>query len=60
MTRLGVAKASTAGTDVAFLRGNTWAFEPAPLEIRGQAIEDLGFHGDARTLSAALPIGDSK
>jgi hypothetical protein len=53
-----VAKASTAGADLAFLRGLTWAFEPAPLEIRGQAIEDLGLLGDPRALNplAALSL----
>lgn len=45
------AKASTSGGDLAFLRGVTWAFEPAPLEIRGQAIEDLGLLGDPRALN---------
>lgn len=44
-------KASTAGADLAFLRGLTWAFEPAPMEIRGQAIEDLGLLGDTRALN---------
>ena len=46
-----VVKAVTSGTDLAFLRGLTWAFEPAPLEIRGQAIEDLGLLGDPRALN---------
>ncbi|MDP2270527.1 MAG: HEAT repeat domain-containing protein [Archangium sp.] len=42
---------ATGGADLAFLRGLTWAFEPAPLEIRGQAIEDLGLLGDPRALN---------
>lgn len=42
---------TTGGADLAFLRGLTWAFEPAPLEIRGQAIEDLGLLGDPRALN---------
>ena len=45
-------KAVTSGADLAFLRGLTWAFEPAPLEIRGQAIEDLGLLGDTRALNS--------
>lgn len=44
-------KPATSGADLAFLRALTWAFEPAPLEIRGQAIEDLGLLGDARALN---------
>lgn len=44
-------KAATSGPDLAFLRALTWAFEPAPMEIRGQAIEDLGFLGDTRALN---------
>ncbi len=43
--------AGTSGVDTAFLRALTWAFEPAPIEIRGQAIEDLGLLGDARALN---------
>ena len=48
----------TTGADLAFLRGVTWAFEPAPLEVRGQAIEDLGLLGDIRALNplAALSL----
>lgn len=46
-----VRSTATGGADLAFLRGVTWAFEPAPLEIRGQAIEDLGLLGDARALN---------
>ncbi len=45
------AQSATSGTDVAFLRALTWAFEPAPIEIRGQAIEDLGLLGDPRALN---------
>lgn len=44
-------KVATTGPDLAFLRGVSWAFEPAPLEIRGQAIEDLGLLGDPRALN---------
>lgn len=39
-------------SDVALLRATLWAFEPAPREIRVQAIEDLGLLGDARLLNA--------
>lgn len=46
------AVSATAGADGAFLRAIQWAFEPAPPEIRSQAIEDLGFLGDARALNA--------
>jgi hypothetical protein len=38
--------------DVALLRALAWAFEPAPLEVRVQAIEDLGLLGDVRALNA--------
>ncbi|MFO0600138.1 MAG: HEAT repeat domain-containing protein [Myxococcaceae bacterium] len=41
-----------ATADVAYLRALAWAFEPAPQEIRAQAIEDLGFLGDTRALNA--------
>lgn len=44
-------KTPTSGPDLAFQRGLLWAFEPAPLEIRGQAIEDLGLLGDTRALN---------
>ncbi|MDP1828663.1 MAG: HEAT repeat domain-containing protein [Archangium sp.] len=44
-------KPGATGPDLAFLRGVSWAFEPAPLEIRGQAIEDLGLLGDPRALN---------
>jgi hypothetical protein len=45
------APRDTAGPDVAFQRALVWAFEPAPLEIRTQAIEDLGLLGDPRALN---------
>ncbi|MFZ5446179.1 MAG: HEAT repeat domain-containing protein [Myxococcota bacterium] len=45
------AAASTSGPDLAVLRGIQWAFEPAPIEVRGQAIEDLGLLGDPRALN---------
>lgn len=38
--------------DATYLRALGWAFEPAPQEIRAQAIEDLGFLGDPRALNA--------
>jgi HEAT repeats len=37
--------------EAALLRAALWAFEPAPREIRIQAIEDLGLLGDARLLN---------
>jgi hypothetical protein len=37
--------------EVSLLRAALWAFEPAPREIRVQAVEDLGFLGDARLLN---------
>jgi hypothetical protein len=46
-----LAPPSTAGPDLALIRGLLWAFEPAPLEIRVLAIEDLGFLGDPRSLN---------
>ncbi len=42
--------------DVAFMRALGWAFEPAPLEVRAQAIEDLGFLGDPRALNPLAQI----
>lgn len=48
--------ASLAGSDLALFRALQWAFEPAPLEIRAQAIEDLGLLGDARALNAAAQL----
>lgn len=39
------------GPDVALLRGLLFATEPNPLEVRTQAIEDLGLLGDARALN---------
>lgn len=38
--------------DLALLRALTWAFEPAPTEVRVLAIEDLGLLGDPRALNA--------
>ncbi len=46
------AAVGVGGPDLALLRGMTWAFEPAPQEIRSQAIEDLGFLGDTRALNS--------
>ncbi len=45
-----------AMSDVAFMRGVIWAFEPAPPEIRTQAIEDLGLLGDPRALNVLAQI----
>jgi HEAT repeat protein len=52
------ALVGSSGPDLAFLRAVSWAFEPAPQEIRTQAIEDLGLLGDARSLNhlAALTL----
>jgi len=44
---------SLAGADLALFRAMQWAFEPAPTEIRIQAVEDLGLLGDPRGLNAA-------
>lgn len=41
-----------APDEAALLRATLWAFEPAPREVRVQAIEDLGLLGDARLLNA--------
>lgn len=41
----------SAASDVALMRAVTWAFEPAPIEVRVQAIEDLGLLGDPRALN---------
>ncbi len=49
------AVASTAEADLAVLRGIGFAFEPAPLAVRVQAIEDLGFLQDPRALN---PLAD--
>jgi hypothetical protein len=46
----------TTGPDLAFVRAVQWAFEPAPPEIRSQAIEDLGLLGDARSLNLLAPL----
>lgn len=48
MSRVSMQPASS---DVALMRGVTWAFEPAPGEVRVQAIEDLGLLGDPRALN---------
>jgi hypothetical protein len=45
------AAAPSAGADVALLRGLLFATEPNPLEVRTQAIEDLGLLGDPRALN---------
>lgn len=37
--------------DAALMRAVMWAFEPAPVEIRRQAVEDLGLLGDPRALN---------
>lgn len=42
--------------DLALMRAIIWAFEPAPLEVRSQAIEDLGLLGDARALNPLAQI----
>jgi hypothetical protein len=41
------------GADLALFRAMQWAFEPVPLEIRVQAVEDLGLLGDPRGLNVA-------
>lgn len=41
----------TGPSEQAVLRAVLWAFEPAPLEVRVQAIEDLGLLGDPRALN---------
>ena len=45
------APVGTAEADLAILRGLQFAFEPAPIGVRVQAIEDLGFLQDARALN---------
>lgn len=45
------AAAGNGDADVGLLRGLMYAFEPAPTEIRVQAIEDLGLLGDPRALN---------
>lgn len=47
------ADTGPGGADLALFRAMQWAFEPAPLEIRVQAVEDLGLLGDPRGLNAA-------
>lgn len=44
--------AAASSSDTTYLRAMAWAFEPAPQEVRAQAIEDLGFLGDTRALNA--------
>ncbi len=46
-----VCPAPPTNPDVGLMRAITWAFEPAPLEVRTQAIEDLGLLGDPRALN---------
>lgn len=45
------APKDVGAAEVAFVRALTWAFEPAPPEVRAQAIEDLGLLGDPRALN---------
>jgi len=47
--------APTSDADLAVLRGIGFAFEPAPIGVRVQAIEDLGFLQDPRALN---PLAD--
>lgn len=47
---------AATGADVAFLRAVGWAFEPAPMEVRAQAIEDLGLLGDVRALNVLAQL----
>lgn len=47
-----VVSQSASNGDTIYLRAMAWAFEPAPQEVRAQAIEDLGFLGDTRALNA--------
>jgi hypothetical protein len=42
--------------DLVLLRALGWAFEPAPVEVRAQAIEDLGLLGDPRALNALAEL----
>lgn len=42
--------------DTALLRALLWAFEPAPSEVRVQAVEDLALFGDARALNALASL----
>lgn len=48
--------AAQSGRDVALTRAVLWAFEPAPTEVRTQAIEDLGLLGDTRALNALAQL----
>jgi HEAT repeat protein len=45
------AAGNNSDADLGLLRGLMYAFEPAPTEIRVQAIEDLGLLGDPRALN---------
>jgi HEAT repeats len=45
-----------ASKDRALSLALLWALEPAPLEIRTQAIEDLGLLGDPRALNALAQL----
>lgn len=47
------ATTGPSGADLALFRAMLWAFEPAPMEIRVLAVEDLGLLGDPRGLNAA-------
>jgi HEAT repeat protein len=46
-----VVTSALSGTDVALFRGLLFATEPSPIEVRVQAIEDLGFLQDPRALN---------
>ena len=48
---VAAAGTTTTGADLALLRGLLFATEPNPLEVRTQAIEDLGLLGDTRALN---------
>lgn len=45
------AEAPLTTDEASLLRATLWAFEPAPREVRVQAIEDLGLLGDPRLLN---------
>ena len=45
-----------AGADVALTRALLWAVEPAPVEVRALAVEDLGLLGDTRALNALAQL----
>ncbi len=46
----------SSGPDTTLVRALEYAFEPAPVEVRAQAIEDLGFLGDQRALNALAQL----